>query len=339
MNIATKFGLREIVTTHQRRRGDQIIPDLIGEVVGVHVSTLSEGVTYSVRVTGGQILPFGEDELIGGSGFRPRDGEIPGRRSMTPELIAELERRLSQGANPQLARDILDAPKDTNAELYRLGELFGNVQAEEMRLRDQLHRLQPSGPSCDSCQSEHCCSVRGDAVPPMCVTDPDGSLQLWMPWTNEEVRKLVRAAGLEADRLQSLLDKLQARYDGRWGDLPDWFSSPKEIRRYSWWKGEEVVEGFGLFPVGAARDSVPFQAFCDLRDPLGLLQSSPAPVVGGVPEPPEESELYEMLGDDECPSREICERYIQRGTGRVHARSMRREPGCQAFDREGEGED
>jgi len=43
--------------------------------------------------------------------------------------------------------------------------------------------------------------------------------------------------------------------------------------------------------------------------------------------------------DDECPERETCERYIQRSTGRVHVRSMRREPGCQAFDREGEGED
>lgn len=77
MNIATKFGLREIVTTHQRRRGDQIIPDLIGEVVGVHVSTLSEGVTYSVRVTGGQILPFGEDELIGDPDFDHETGKYP----------------------------------------------------------------------------------------------------------------------------------------------------------------------------------------------------------------------------------------------------------------------
>ena len=68
VNIQTKFGLGEIVTTHQKRKGDQIIPDLIGEVVTIQVSTISTGTIYFVRVTGGQILPFGEDELIGEGG-------------------------------------------------------------------------------------------------------------------------------------------------------------------------------------------------------------------------------------------------------------------------------
>lgn len=34
VNIQTKFGLGEIVTTHQRRKGNQIIHDQIGEATG-----------------------------------------------------------------------------------------------------------------------------------------------------------------------------------------------------------------------------------------------------------------------------------------------------------------
>lgn len=33
VNIQTKFGLGEIVTTHQRRKGNQIIHDQIGEAI------------------------------------------------------------------------------------------------------------------------------------------------------------------------------------------------------------------------------------------------------------------------------------------------------------------
>lgn len=68
VNIQTKFGLGEIVTTRQRSKGDKIIPDLIGEVVTIQVSTMATGNIYFVRVSGGQILPFGEDELIGEGG-------------------------------------------------------------------------------------------------------------------------------------------------------------------------------------------------------------------------------------------------------------------------------
>lgn len=77
MQISTKFGLREIVTTHQKRIGDRIIPDLIGEVVSIQVSTLPEGIIYFVRVTGGQILPFAEDELIGDPDFDQEAGRYP----------------------------------------------------------------------------------------------------------------------------------------------------------------------------------------------------------------------------------------------------------------------
>jgi hypothetical protein len=77
MKISTKFGLREIVTTHQKRIGDRIIPDLIGEVVSIQVSALPDGTIYFVRVTGGQILPFAEDELIGDPDYIQELGKYP----------------------------------------------------------------------------------------------------------------------------------------------------------------------------------------------------------------------------------------------------------------------
>ena len=82
MNISTKFGLREIVTTHQRRIGDRIIPDLIGEVVTIQVSTLSAAPVYFVRVTDGQILPYAESELIGDPDFDQEAGKYP--EGLTP---------------------------------------------------------------------------------------------------------------------------------------------------------------------------------------------------------------------------------------------------------------
>lgn len=73
MNIQTKFGLGEIVTTHQRCKGDQIIPDLIGEVVTIQVSSMAAKTIYFVRV-GGQILFYGEDELIGDPDYDQEKG-------------------------------------------------------------------------------------------------------------------------------------------------------------------------------------------------------------------------------------------------------------------------
>ena len=77
MNISAKFGLREIVTTHQKRIGDRIIPDLIGEVVSIQVSALPEGIIYFVRVTGGHILPFAEGDLIGDPDYDQDAGKYP----------------------------------------------------------------------------------------------------------------------------------------------------------------------------------------------------------------------------------------------------------------------
>lgn len=76
VNIQTKFGLGEIVTTHQKRMGNRIILDQIGEVVTIQVSTISTGTIYFVRV-GGQILPFGEDELIGDPDYDQNKGGYP----------------------------------------------------------------------------------------------------------------------------------------------------------------------------------------------------------------------------------------------------------------------
>ena len=59
-----------------------------------------------------------------------------------------------------------------------------------------------ASPSCDRCQSAHCCSVTGSSVPPLCVTDPDGSLPLWMPWTNADVQARVDPLHAEIDKLR-----------------------------------------------------------------------------------------------------------------------------------------
>jgi len=79
----------------------------------------------------------------------------------------------------------------------------GETMADLLRTRDELAK---HGPSCDRCQSSHCCSVAG-CTPPLCVTDPDGSLPLWMPWTNEEVRKRIDAVYAQVDALQAELAK------------------------------------------------------------------------------------------------------------------------------------
>jgi len=61
-----------------------------------------------------------------------------------------------------------------------------------------------ASPACDRCQSAHCCSVRThDGETPLCVTDPDGSLPLWMPWTNADVQARVNPLHAEIDRLRA----------------------------------------------------------------------------------------------------------------------------------------
>jgi hypothetical protein len=61
------------------------------------------------------------------------------------------------------------------------------------------------GAKCDRCQSSHCCSVRSEAVPPLCVTDPEGSMPLWMPWTNEDVQKRLEPLWKRVDAFRAAL--------------------------------------------------------------------------------------------------------------------------------------
>lgn len=63
MKYKSKFGIGELVTTKQKRAGDRIIPDLIGEVFAVHFGR--GACMVLVRMTDGQILPYREDELEG----------------------------------------------------------------------------------------------------------------------------------------------------------------------------------------------------------------------------------------------------------------------------------
>lgn len=61
MRYESKFGIGEIVVTRQKRLGDRIIPDLIGEVFAVQFGR--DSCMVYVRMTDGQLLPFREDEL------------------------------------------------------------------------------------------------------------------------------------------------------------------------------------------------------------------------------------------------------------------------------------
>ena len=94
-------------------------------------------------------------------------------------------------------------------------------------------------------------------------------------------REDIRALRIECDQLRTelasktdLLKKVEARYEERWGDMPKWMYSEKELREYSWWEGDTRVKGVGLFSPGAAQNSVPFQAFRAIHDPHGLFRSS-----------------------------------------------------------------
>ena len=100
-----------------------------------------------------------------------------------------------------------DPKPTTYAEWEDLEEERDSLRAERDSLASELQvvraELAKSGLSCDRCQSAHCCSVVG--TPPGCVADPDGSLPLWMPWTNEDVRKIDEVRWSEIDRLRGEL--------------------------------------------------------------------------------------------------------------------------------------
>jgi len=101
---------------------------------------------------------------------------------------------------------------DTDAVVMLQDEL-DIITADRDRLAAELQavrgELAKHGPSCDRCQSSHCCSVAGCA-PPLCVTDPEGSLPLWMPWTNEEVRKRIDAVYAQVDALHTELARVRS---------------------------------------------------------------------------------------------------------------------------------
>lgn len=103
---------------------------------------------------------------------------------MTPERFAEIELYTKH--------------------LTASGQLVGGCLRECL---EEIARLRAdastASPSCDRCQSAHCCSVTGSTVPPLCVTDPEGSLPLWMPWTNADVQARVDPLHAEIDRLRA----------------------------------------------------------------------------------------------------------------------------------------
>lgn len=105
-------------------------------------------------------------------------------------------------AELQAARDELAAAHE---EILLSRQSEGETMADLLRTRE---KLATSGPSCDRCQSSHCCSVAG-CTPPLCVTDPEGSLPLWMPWTNEEVRKRIDAVYAQVDALHAELARVR----------------------------------------------------------------------------------------------------------------------------------
>lgn len=94
-----------------------------------------------------------------------------------------------------------------------LEEKCDRLASELAKVRGELAK---SGPSCDRCQSAHCCSVVG--TPPGCVADPDGSLPLWMPWTNEDVRKIDEVRWAEIDRLRGDLARTKRNHLRRMED-------------------------------------------------------------------------------------------------------------------------
>lgn len=103
---------------------------------------------------------------------------------MTPERFAEIELYTKH--------------------LTASGQLVGGCLRECL---EEIARLRAdastASPSCDRCQSAHCCSVTGSTVPPLCVTDPEGSMPLWMPWTNADVQARVNPLHAEIDRLRA----------------------------------------------------------------------------------------------------------------------------------------
>ena len=72
MKYESKFGIGEIVTTHQKEHDGRIIPDLIGEVVAVTFDRAA--IAVHVRISDGHVQLFREADLIGDPGFDQKRG-------------------------------------------------------------------------------------------------------------------------------------------------------------------------------------------------------------------------------------------------------------------------
>lgn len=142
--------------------------------------------------------------------------EIYPPRATSPSVQSEACKRIaSLSAELQDARDELATATDAlreQLEARRVTEEQGGAIQQMNNVIDDLKRdLATSGPSCARCQSSHCCSVAG-STPPLCVTDPDGSLPLWMPWTNEDVSKRIYAIYAQVDALQAELSRVRRNH-------------------------------------------------------------------------------------------------------------------------------
>ena len=115
-----------------------------------------------------------------------------------------------------------------------------------------------ASPSCDRCQSAHCCSVRDEsAKTPLCVTDPDGSMPLWMPWTNADVQARVNPLHAEIDRLRAeagrvVVPELRGLTDEQAQAIADTFAI--ETTKYTvfrvWAIAQDQVACNGSVPAG-----------------------------------------------------------------------------------------
>ena len=115
-----------------------------------------------------------------------------------------------------------------------------------------------ASPSCDRCQSAHCCSVRDESAKiPLCVTDPDGSLPLWMPWTNADVQARVNPLHAEIDRLRAeagrvVVPELRGLTDEQAQAIADTFAI--ETTKYTvfrvWAIAQDQVACNGSVPAG-----------------------------------------------------------------------------------------
>lgn len=103
----------------------------------------------------------------------------------------------------------VDGERDGEEFRYHLHEF---VEEGTQHLAAALEAVAAMSPACLRCQSSHCCSVRDDSAKvPLCVSDPEDSLPLWMPWTNADVQARVDPIYAQVDALRGEVSRLQAQ--------------------------------------------------------------------------------------------------------------------------------